>query len=287
MYTHKIYIVLLVHTNRTFLGKSFAKKFSKRRRMAKQKVAIAIDSGLLKHIDSKAENLFSSRSQAIEHFLRKGLQDELIKNAVLMLKGDHQEYSLKNVGGKSLLWNQIAFLKKYGLKDIHIVTQKSDRELFNRFVKEVAGVKKKEHVNISVHVKNVKGNAEALYSIKQWLNETFVAMSGDLHIDFNLRNMTKKHLDFAKVAVMGLMMRDIPAKFGNAVLDGDFIVDFVEKPKKAKSYAVNAGIYVFTQGIFDYLKSAVSLERDVFPKLASSEQLVGHFAKGDYRHMEE
>lgn len=255
--------------------------------MVKEKIAIAIETSLLRLIDSKAESLFSSRSQAIEHFLRKGLQEDLIKTAVFLLKGEHQDYSIKSVRGQSLLGNQAAFLKNYGIKDIHIVTQKTDDSLFKQFMNEVESVKKKEHLNISVHEKDVKGTAEALCSIKQWLTENFIAMSADLLVEFNLNNMIKKHIDFGKVATMGLMMRDVPAKFGNAVLDGDLIVDFAEKPKKATSYAVNAGIYIFNPLIFDYANKALSLEKDVFPKLASSEQLVGHFAKGEYKHMEE
>jgi len=253
--------------------------------MPKEKVAIAIDHSLLKLIDSKVGRVFPSRSQTIEHFLRKGLQDELLKTAVLMLKGDHQEYSLKKVKNETLLGEQVAFLKHYGIKDIHIVTQNSKHSI--SFNEEVERVKKKEHVSISVHEKDVKGNAEALSSIKQWLNETFVVMGGDLHMHFNLSNMIKKHLDLSKMATMGLMMRGSPGKFGNAVLDGDYIVDFSEKPKQTKSYAVNAGIYVFSPQIFDYIRNARSLEIEVFPKLSKDEQLVGHFTRGEYKHMEE
>lgn len=253
--------------------------------MVKEKIAIAIDGILLKLIDSKVGTAFTSRSQAIDHFLRKGLHDELLKTAVLMLKGDHQEYSMKKVKDESLLGEQVAFLKHYGIKDIHIVTQRS--KYHESFRKEVERVRKKEHVSISVHEKEVKGNAEALSSIRQWLTENFVVMGGDLHMHFNLRNMIKKHLDFARVATMGLMMRDKPVEFGNAVLDGDLIVNFIERPSKTRSYAVNAGIYVFSPQIFDYIKRVSSLEREVFPRLATDEQLVGHFTLGEYRHMEE
>ncbi|OYT41842.1 hypothetical protein B6U80_00305 [Candidatus Pacearchaeota archaeon ex4484_26] len=253
--------------------------------MVKQKIAIAIDKALLDLIDVKVDSVFPSRSQAIEHFLRKGLQEELLKTAVLLLKGEHQEYSLKKIKGESLIESQISFLKGYDIKDIHIVTQKS--KYFLTFMDEVEKVKKKEHLNIYVHEKDVKGNAQALFAIKQWLTENFIAMSADLQMQFNLRSMIKKHLDFGKPATIGLMMRDKPAQFGNAILDGDFVVDFIEKPKQVKSYAVNAGIYVFSPKIFSYIKKAASLEKDVFPKLAKARQLIGYFVKGKYRHMEE
>ena len=125
--------------------------------------------------------------------------------------------------------------------------------------------------------------------MKNYVSGNFIAMSADLHMRLNLMALVKKHLDAGKTATMGLMMRSEPAQFGNAVLDGDLIVDFQEKPKQSesKSYAVNAGIYIFSQGIFDFLRSASSLERDVFPRLAKKGELVGHFTRGEYRHMEE
>ena len=62
------------------------------------------------------------------------------------------------------------------------------------------------------------------------------------------------------------------------------IIDFQEKPSKATSHIVNAGIYIFKKEVFELLDNAVSIERDVLTKLARINQLVGYFTMGEYRH---
>src|SRR5208282_6886879 len=59
---------------------------------------------------------------------------------------------------------------------------------------------------------------------------------------------------------------------------------FIEKPPKDKapSNLINAGVYVLSPKIFDYIPSgrAVSMEREVFPKLAEEGKLCGHLVNG-------
>ena len=69
--------------------------------------------------------------------------------------------------------------------------------------------------------------------------------------------------------------------------DGDLVVDFKEKPKESVSNVVNAGIYVFKPEIFSLFdKNTVSLERDLFSKVAGIKQAVGFFTHGEYVHVE-
>lgn len=76
--------------------------------MVKSKIAISVDNSLLKLVDSKVDgSMIRSRSQAIEFFLKKGLQEQSVNVAVLLLKGEHQEPALKEVKGNSLIKQQI------------------------------------------------------------------------------------------------------------------------------------------------------------------------------------
>ena len=66
--------------------------------MRKPKIAISLDNQLLKLIDSKVDgNVIRSRSQAMEFYLRKGIQDQSIDTAVILLRGEHQSISLKKI----------------------------------------------------------------------------------------------------------------------------------------------------------------------------------------------
>ena len=94
------------------------------------------------------------------------------------------------------------------------------------------------------------------------------------------------HLDAGKLATMGIMSIDKPSKYGTAIMDGDLIVDFEEKSKMAKTHIANAGIYIFKPEVLELCDSyTISLEKDLFPKLARIKQLTGFFTLGEYLHL--
>ncbi len=245
----------------------------------KPKIAISLDKGLLDQIDSKVDgSIIRSRSQAIEYFLHKGLRESSIGIAVLLIRGEHQGNLLKEFKGKSLIKKQIEFFHDNGIKTLYIVTQ--HRSEITKLLLEV----EKAPIDVKIVQKDVKGNAEALMALKEYLNQNFVVMSGDTYNNFELLRMVKKHLELDKLSTMGLMSIEKASKYGNAILDGDLIVDFQEKPKAVASNVVNAGIYVFKPEVFELFENVHSLERDLFSKLAKIKQLVGFFTHGEYVH---
>src|SRR3989338_1977450 len=247
--------------------------------MSKPKIAISLDQNLLNLVDSKVDgSIIRSRSQAVEFFLRKGLQEQSISTAVLLIKGEPQGILLKEFNGSSLIKKQLDFFSGSGIKTVYIVTQHSRN--INSLLAEI----EKAAINVEIIEKDIKGNAKALDAIKGKLKDNFIVMSGDTYNDFDLRKMVKKHLETGKLGTIGLMSRDKPSDYGNAVLDGDLIIDFQEKPKQATSHIVNAGIYIFKKEVFELFENAGSIERDVLTKLARIKQLVGYFTMGEYRH---
>jgi len=245
----------------------------------KPKIAISLDKSLLDQIDSKVDgSIIRSRSQAIEYFLRKGLKESSISTAVLLIKGEHQGNLLKELKGKSLLKQQIEFFHNNGIKTLYIITQHTS--YINKLLLEVEN----PPIEVKLIQKDVRGNADALITLKDKLKQNFVAMSGDTYNNFDLLRMIKKHLELDKLATMGLMSIEKPSKYGNAILDGDLIIDFQEKPKSVSSNVVNAGIYIFKPEVFELFDNARSLEKDLFPKLARIKQLIGFFTHGEYRH---
>lgn len=241
-----------------------------------------MDGSLLRIIDSKVDgSVIRSRSQAIEFYLRKGLRESSLESAVLLLKGEHHSLALKPFKGESLLRQQLSFFAANGIKAVYIVTQHSKK--INLLLLETGNVSLK----VEIIEKEAKGNADALSALQGRLKENFVAMSGDTYNNFDLLAMAKKHLSGDKLATMGLMTADKPSAYGNAILDGDLIVDFQEKPRSMSSHVVNAGIYIFKPEIFELFAGAHSLERDLFPKLAGLKQLAGFFTHGEYAHFGE
>lgn len=248
--------------------------------MKKPKIAISLDKSLLDLVDSKVDgSIIRSRSQAMEFFLKKGLQGQSVNTAVLLIKGEHQKNLLKSLKGKSLIKNQIDFFARHGINNLYIVTQHSKD--INLLLNEISDAK----ISVEIIEKEARGNAQALQHIKDKIKNSFVAMSGDTYNDFDLLKMIKKHLELDKIATMGLMTREKITGYGTVILDGDFIVDFQEKPKQSSTNIVNAGIYIFKPEVFELFENVSSLEKDLFPKLAKLKQLTGFFTYGEYEHL--
>ena len=246
----------------------------------KPKIAISLNRSLLDLVDSKVDgNVIRSRSQAIEFFLGKGLQEQSINTAVLLIKGEHQGNMLKKLKGKSLLKNQVDFFSRQGITNVFVITQHTKDIIL--LLNETSGA----NINVEIIEVNARGNAQALQAIKDKVKNSFIVMSGDTYNNFDLIKMTKKHLEMDKMATMGLMTREKTSGYGTAILDGDFIVDFQEKPKQSSTNIVNAGIYIFKQEVFELFENVNSLEKDLFPKLARLKQLIGFFTYGEYEHL--
>ena len=248
--------------------------------MTKPKIAISLDKSLLDLVDSKVDgSVIRSRSQAVEFFLKKGLQEQSINTVVLLIRGEHQRILLKKIKGKTLIKNQLEFFTKYGITNLYIVTQHT--KTINLLLNEIS----ESNLNVEIIETDARGNAQALLAVKDKIKNSFIAMSGDTYNDFDLMKMTKKHLEMDKIATMGLMTREKIIGYGTAILDGDFIVDFQEKPKQSSTHIVNAGIYIFKPEVFELFENVSSLEKDLFSKLARLKQLVGFFTYGEYEHL--
>ncbi|MBI2658052.1 nucleotidyltransferase family protein [Candidatus Woesearchaeota archaeon] len=248
--------------------------------MSKAKIAISVENSLLKLVDSKVDgSVIRSRSQAIEYFLKKGLREQSVSAAVLLLRGEHQAFALKNIKGMPLIKQQIEFFSKHGIKTVYIVTQHTRN--MNLLLNEISNAK----INVEIIEKQSRGNADALKALREKITHSFIVMSGDTYNNFDLFKMIKKHAESEKLATMGLMTREKTSSYGTAILDGDLVVDFQEKPRHYSTNIVNAGIYIFNPEVFELFEDAVSLEKDLFPRLAKIKQLAGFFTYGEYVHV--
>jgi mannose-1-phosphate guanylyltransferase len=112
----------------------------------------------------------------------------------------------------------------------------------------------------------------------------FIMLNGDIYADINYRELFETHRKTGALATIALCKVGDPCSFGVADLQGNLIRRFVEKPAKgqAPSNLINAGAYVLSPEVFRYIPEgrAVSLEREVFPKLAQEGKLCGHCIDG-------
>lgn len=115
--------------------------------------------------------------------------------------------------------------------------------------------------------------------------EPFLVLNGDIFADVNYAEIVKVHKENSAVATIALHTVEDPSRYGVAELTKENrIIRFIEKPprEKAPSNLINAGVYVLSPKIFSYIPKgrAVSLEREVFPKLADEGVFYGYVFDG-------
>jgi len=112
-------------------------------------------------------------------------------------------------------------------------------------------------------------------------DETFFVLNGDILSGINYTEMQKVHGGFNAEATIALHEVEDPSSFGIVEMNGkDQVMKFIEKPEpeKAPSKLANAGVYVLKRTVLEGIphEAKVSIEREVFPKLAERGELYGY-----------
>lgn len=115
--------------------------------------------------------------------------------------------------------------------------------------------------------------------------EPFLVLNGDIFADVNYEEIVKKHRETNALATIALCEVEDPSRYGVAEITmNGRIKRFIEKPAKgtAPTNLINAGIYVLNPKVLSYIPKGktVSMEREIFPKLAEEGELYGHIVHG-------
>jgi len=263
--------------------------------MKRQKVTLTIREDLLKRVDEIIDNTrIRNRSHAIEYLLNEALKPK-VKKAYILAGGEgvrmrpftHEiPKALLPVKGKPILEYQIDLLKNAEIREIFILVGHLGEKIKYHF-----GDGSRFGVKISYleQKKKTIGTGYALYLAKNFfLKETFLVLYGDELIEINLKDFIDFHLSSGGIATLALSSIEKPSLtfYGVAKLRGKKIVEFLEKPQEEKgiSQVLNAGVFCFEPKIFDYLlpKTNLSLENDIFPRLAKEGKLCGYLFEGKW-----
>ncbi len=104
------------------------------------------------------------------------------------------------------------------------------------------------------------------------VQDTFVAVNGDVISDFPMFDLIDAHRGNSAAATIALTPVEDPSRYGVVVCDPDGRVRaFVEKPpaEEAPSRWINAGMYVLDPSVLDLIPEdrPASIERETFPAL--------------------
>lgn len=256
----------------------------------KEKISITIEKKLLRNIDSIIDNIYvRNRSQAIENLIQKVIGEE--KMAVILAGGPEENLKLKDNefrifakrNGKSVIGAALIKLRKNNFKNIYLIARS------NILIKAFGLLGNGSSYGISLNYieeKNSKGSFETLKLVKGKINTNFLVVYDDIIFDkINIEKLWESHIISRAETTLTLTTSAEPSKKGNAVLQGNKILEFKQKPKKSDNYIVFSPIFVMEPEVLE--RHGKSLEHDLFPELAGKGLLGGHFSPEKETHVHE
>jgi D-glycero-D-manno-heptose 1,7-bisphosphate phosphatase len=127
------------------------------------------------------------------------------------------------------------------------------------------------------------GTGGALRLFRDRLAERFLLLNGDTFFDVNLLALAAGHAP-GTLATMALRREAPGARFGVVQLDGDGrVAGFAPRPEGGATGPINGGIYLLDRAVVDRIgEGMVSLEADIFPRLAAERRIRGTLFDGDF-----
>ncbi len=133
------------------------------------------------------------------------------------------------------------------------------------------------------------GTAGAVGCAREFLDTTFIIVSGDLVSDFDFEKIIKHHYKVNAKLSITLTSVENPLQFGVVITNDEGKIEkFLEKPSWGEVFSdtINTGIYVIEPEILDYIPKEDSFDfaKDLFPLLMEKGvDLMSYNAKGYWR----
>ncbi len=176
----------------------------------------------------------------------------------------------------------VYLLKKYNFTDLLVTLFYLPEAVQSYFGDgEKFGVKMKYFIE-----ETPLGTAGSVKNGEEFLDDTFLVISGDALTDIDLEAAVRFHREKKSTATLVLTKVDTPLEYGVVIIDEDGkIKRFMEKPSWGEVFSdtVNTGIYILEPKIFNYFQpgEVFDFSKDLFPKLlAEGEPLYGYVAQG-------
>lgn len=160
------------------------------------------------------------------------------------------------VYNQPMIYYPIQTLLKAGISDILILPGKDHAGDFAKLF----GSGKEFNANFTFKVQDHAGGlAYAVGLAEDFVgNDNFVVVFGDNIIEDNI---IKEVQDFENGSVNFLKQVPDPQRFGIAELDGDRVLNIIEKPQDPKSNWAVVGLYIYDSKAFEYIKTLEPSDR--------------------------
>jgi bifunctional UDP-N-acetylglucosamine pyrophosphorylase/glucosamine-1-phosphate N-acetyltransferase len=157
------------------------------------------------------------------------------------------------VGGKPFLEHLLAALREAGVSEILLVVNYKAEK-----IKEHLGDGTKFGVKINYALqKELRGTADAISTAESYVRNDFLVVNGDILLTSNvIKSALDIHKENKAAATLAAVLVEQPEHYGVFKLKGNRVAELVEKPspEAAAGNPINAGVYVFSKGIFDVIR---------------------------------
>lgn len=177
------------------------------------------------------------------------------------------------VVNRPMMEHIVELLKKHNIQEIGVTLQYLPESIRGYF-----GNGSEFDVNMRYYVEEVPlGTAGSVKNAQNFLDETFVVISGDALTDLDLSKALEFHRQKGAIATLILTPVDIPLEYGVVITDEEGrISQFLEKPGWGEVFSdtVNTGIYILEPEVLEYFEPGQKFDfsKDLFPLLLKEKQ---------------
>jgi Nucleoside-diphosphate-sugar pyrophosphorylase involved in lipopolysaccharide biosynthesis/translation initiation factor 2B, gamma/epsilon subunits (eIF-2Bgamma/eIF-2Bepsilon) len=157
------------------------------------------------------------------------------------------------VGGKPILQYNVEALKEAGIDEIILIVGYHEEVIKEHFQDGSALGVKITYITQGERL----GTAHAIGTLAGSIEGAFIILNGDIIVESQLiKDLITKYNSSTARTILTLIEVEDPSQFGVVEVEGDRIVNLVEKPEpgEAPSNLINAGIYLFDESIFQAIE---------------------------------
>eukprot|EP00033_Pygsuia_biforma_P004144 GCRY01004547.1.p1 GENE.GCRY01004547.1~~GCRY01004547.1.p1 ORF type:complete len:369 (+),score=75.33 GCRY01004547.1:30-1109(+) len=182
---------------------------------------------------------------------------------------------------KAILAHQVEALIKVGVTEVVLAVNYKPEDL----TALMADFEKQHKVKITYSLEDTPmGTAGPLGLARKILadGDPFFVLNSDVTCEYPFEEMLAFHKSTGAEGTIFVTPVEDPSKYGVVVSKADGQIErFVEKPKTFVGNMINAGMYILNTEVLDRIEDRpMSIEREVFPKIASDGRLFALPLKG-------
>jgi D-glycero-D-manno-heptose 1,7-bisphosphate phosphatase len=187
------------------------------------------------------------------------------------------------VGGRPFIEHVILHCRRYGVREFLILAG-PHADKFR------AALGDGQHLGVSIQLvpePAPAGTGGALHYVADRLADTFLVLNGDSLFQADLLDLVRTEPASTRrspqwLGTVAVRRLDDTGRYGRLEIDGGLITGFAEKSGSGAGL-INGGIYCLSRRVLDAIgKPPVSIEQDVFPRLARERRLCGAILDGNF-----